>query len=102
MRPLVVRLQWTRHVIVGGQRVSEIVSSTAGADSLEPVKGESQESLVDRIVREAMEKGDFDDLPGQGKPLPGAGTVDDDGWWIRDWVKRNVKPGVSTSDEGSV
>ncbi len=98
---LVVPLR-SPHVSVANQRVSGIASSTVGADSLEPVKGESQERLVDRLVREAMEKGDFDDLPGQGKPIPGAGTVDDDGWWIRDWVKRNVKPGVSTTGEGSV
>jgi DnaJ family protein C protein 28 len=27
------------------------------------------ESSVDRAIREAMERGEFDDLPGQGKPL---------------------------------
>lgn len=47
------------------------------------------EPLVDRIVREAMESGEFDDLPGTGKPLPGAGKVDDEMWWVRSWVERN-------------
>jgi hypothetical protein len=28
------------------------------------------ESAVDRQIREAQERGDFDNLPGQGKPLP--------------------------------
>ena len=27
------------------------------------------ESLIDEIIREAMEKGEFDNLPGKGKPL---------------------------------
>jgi hypothetical protein len=27
------------------------------------------ESLIDRKIREAMEQGEFDDLPGKGKPL---------------------------------
>ena len=27
------------------------------------------ESLVERRIREAVERGDFDDLPGAGKPL---------------------------------
>lgn len=27
------------------------------------------ESLVDKKIREAMEQGDFDDLPGKGKPI---------------------------------
>lgn len=47
------------------------------------------ETVADRIIREAMEAGEFDDLAGQGKPIPGAGTVDDEGWWIRSWVQRN-------------
>jgi hypothetical protein len=36
-----------------------------------------------------MEAGEFDDLPGAGKPLPGAGVPDDDLWWVRDWLTRN-------------
>ena len=50
---------------------------------------EPQETFVDRIIRESMERGEFDDLPGQGKPIPGAGTHDDDLWWVREWIKRN-------------
>jgi hypothetical protein len=47
------------------------------------------ETLPERLIREAMEAGEFDDLPGAGKPLPGAGVPDDDLWWVRDWLKRN-------------
>ncbi len=47
------------------------------------------ESFPDRLIREAMAAGEFDDLPGSGKPIPGRGTPDDAGWWIRDWVGRN-------------
>ena len=47
---------------------------------------------VDRIIREAIEAGEFDDLAGSGKPIPGAGRVDDDLWWIRSWVERNREP----------
>ncbi|MFP5019344.1 DnaJ family domain-containing protein [Pseudonocardia phyllosphaerae] len=48
------------------------------------------ESPVDRSIREATERGDFDDLPGKGKPLPGAGTVGpvDENWWVRGYVRR--------------
>jgi len=49
----------------------------------------SHETYADRLVREAMEQGRFDDLPGSGKPLPGAGEHDDDLWWVRDWLRRN-------------
>jgi len=47
------------------------------------------ETNVDRIIREAMAIGEFDDLPGRGKPIAGAGTVDDEYWWVREWVKRS-------------
>ena len=47
------------------------------------------ETSVDRIIREAMKAGDFEDLPGAGKPIPGAGTIDDDMWWVRTWIQRN-------------
>jgi hypothetical protein len=36
-----------------------------------------------------MQAGEFDDLPGTGKPIAGAGTTDDEYWWFRDWVRRN-------------
>lgn len=46
------------------------------------------ESLVDQQIREAAERGEFDDLPGAGKPLPGLGTPDDDLWWLKGYMKR--------------
>ena len=51
------------------------------------------EELADRLIREAMEAGEFDHLPGVGKLLPGVGQIDDEYWWLRGWVKRNqVQP----------
>ncbi len=46
------------------------------------------ESVAERRIRQAMERGEFDDLPGAGKPIPGAGEPDDPLWWIRKWVER--------------
>jgi len=47
------------------------------------------ESWVDRKIREATERGDFDNLPGQGEPLPGAGTgYLEENWWLRDYLRR--------------
>lgn len=45
------------------------------------------ERLIDKQIREATERGAFDDLPGQGKPLANADTYTDD-WWLRDLGKR--------------
>ncbi|WP_169949699.1 DUF1992 domain-containing protein [Microbispora sp. H11081] len=45
--------------------------------------GVSFESWIDRQIREATERGEFDDLPGAGKPIPGRGEPHDDMWWIK-------------------
>lgn len=41
------------------------------------------ESWIDRQIREAAERGEFDDLPGAGKPIPGQGKPYDEMWWIK-------------------
>lgn len=47
------------------------------------------EAEVERKIREAVEAGELDDLPGAGAPIPGAGESDDPLWWVRAWVRRN-------------
>ncbi|MFI6787723.1 DUF1992 domain-containing protein [Nonomuraea sp. NPDC050383] len=45
--------------------------------------GVNFESWIDRQIREAEERGEFDDLPGKGKPLPDLDKPHDDMWWIK-------------------
>ncbi len=52
---------------------------------------EEQATWIDEIIKKAEEEGEFEDLPGTGKPIPGAGKKDDDLWWVRSWIKRNRK-----------
>ena len=49
--------------------------------------GVSWETWIDRQVREAQERGDFDGLPGAGKPLPDLDRRDDD-WWLKRMLQR--------------
>jgi hypothetical protein len=46
------------------------------------------ESSVDRQLREAQERGEFDNLEGLGKPLRDAGREYDEDWWVKDWLHR--------------
>lgn len=46
------------------------------------------ESAVDRQIREAAERGEFDDLPGSGRPLEDLGPVYDPAWWAKRFVRR--------------
>jgi hypothetical protein len=49
--------------------------------------GVSWESFVDRQIREAQQRGEFDDLPGAGRPLPDLHRPHDELWWIRRKMK---------------
>jgi Domain of unknown function (DUF1992) len=46
------------------------------------------ESWVERQIREAQERGEFDNLAGAGKPLPGLTGQYDDMWWVKQVVQR--------------
>lgn len=46
----------------------------------------NHESLPERRIREAMDRGEFDNLPGEGEPL--VGLDDDPNWWVKAWIER--------------
>ena len=54
----------------------------------------SHEGWIDRQIREAIERGEFDDLPGAGKPLRGLEDRDPD-WWVKQLMARE---GLDASD----
>ena len=41
------------------------------------------ESLADQRIREAMEAGSFENLPGAGRPIPGDDQPLEEMWWVR-------------------
>ena len=52
------------------------------------------ESVVDRQIREAQERGEFDNLPGAGKPLPHLDEEYDENWWLKEFVRREKITGA--------
>lgn len=45
--------------------------------------GTDWESWIDQVIRDGRERGEFDDLPGTGKPLADLGKPHDEMWWVR-------------------
>lgn len=43
---------------------------------------------VDQQIQQAIARGDFDDLPGAGKPIEGLGEEHDPDWWLKNLVER--------------
>jgi hypothetical protein len=51
------------------------------------------ESWIDRQIREAQERGEFDNLRGAGQPIPGLGGREDENWWVKGLLEReNLRP----------
>ena len=46
------------------------------------------ESLIDQQIRAAEARGEFDDLPGAGKPLTGLDKPYSEDWWLKQLVER--------------
>ena len=56
-------------------------------------KAATWESWVDRQIRDGIERGEFENLPGKGRPLDGIGPhgVDshrDEDWWLKAKLRR--------------
>ena len=55
---------------------------------------EQQTLWVDMQVRKAMERGEFDNLPGAGKPIRNLGSTHDPDWWVKRLIEREKITGV--------
>lgn len=80
----------------------EVRATVRGVPARDPRTGgaaaaariQQQHTWVDLQVRQAIERGDFDDLPGAGEPIRDLGTQHDPDWWIKKLVERERITGV--------
>jgi Domain of unknown function (DUF1992) len=65
--------------------------------------GAKWESWIDRQIREAEQRGEFDDLAGAGRPLPDLDKPFDELWWVKNKVRDEglsyMPPSVSLRKE---
>ena len=74
------------------QRGPEKDARTGRAAAAERMNRKNE--YVDQQIRLAMERGDFDDLPGAGKPIEGLGSQHDPDWWLKKLIEREKITGV--------
>jgi len=60
-----------------------VTAEVGDADDFRP-----GESLVERRIRQASERGEFSNLPGQGEPIDGLDETYDPLWWVKGWAER--------------
>ncbi len=65
---------------------------TGRSAAAERIKHQTQ--WVELQLRRAMERGEFDNLPGAGKPIADLGDEHDPDWWLKRLVEREKVTGV--------
>ena len=66
----------------------------AATQSARDQRLEYQARWVDLQVQRAIDRGEFDNLPGTGKPIPDLGTTHDPDWWLKRFIEREQITGV--------
>lgn len=78
---------------------AEAAENEQGEDAQDDAVGrayrlENQARWVDLQVQQAMRNGDFDNLPGAGKPIRGIDAPHDPDWWLKSLIERERITGV--------
>jgi hypothetical protein len=71
------------------ERGEEVEEANAGQPSMD-----QRAHVIENAIQQAIRRGDFDDLPGAGKPLPGLTGTHDPDWWIRRKIEREKLTGL--------
>ncbi|MEV0892921.1 DUF1992 domain-containing protein [Promicromonospora sp. NPDC050262] len=58
---------------------------------------EERSRYVDVVIDQAMRRGEFDNLPLHGKPIPGISGKHDPDWWVKGLIERENITGVLPS-----
>lgn len=79
---------------LGADPAPEAEADATDAPSSHGRRPEDQALYVDGQVRAAIARGDFDDLPLAGKPLPPRVFRHDPDWWVKQLLERENVSGV--------
>lgn len=58
------------------------------------LNAQNKDEFVETAIQLAIRRGEFDNLPGAGKPLEGLGTHHDPDWWIRRKIENENLSGL--------
>jgi hypothetical protein len=89
-RDAAMRYRLRREALARGEEPPQDDDTTASRIWTE----QERAAIVEVSIEQAIRRGDFDDLPGAGKPIPGLGTTTDPDWWIRRKIERERLTGL--------
>ncbi|WEO78789.1 DUF1992 domain-containing protein [Cryobacterium sp. SO2] len=86
---------------VARYKINREIPAADRPETTEPDTNEAGQSMMDAraqyveiSIQQAMRRGDFDNLPGTGKPIPGLAAPYDPDWWIRQKIEREQITGL--------
>ena len=86
---------------VARYRINRETPASDIPEAAEPDTNEAGQAMMDAraqyveiSIQQAMRRGDFDNLPGTGKPIPGLTAPYDPDWWIRQKIEREQITGL--------
>ncbi|MCQ1955913.1 DUF1992 domain-containing protein [Arthrobacter sp. zg-Y826] len=84
-----------RAAAAGGDLDREDLEQAAAEDKLRHKRRKVDDAAkADYLVRDAMARGDFDNLKYAGKPIPNLGDGHDPDWWIKGLMQRENVTGL--------
>jgi hypothetical protein len=75
----------------GEEQSAEETEASARAEAASAV---DRAAYVEVAIQQAIRRGEFDDLPGSGKPIPDLGRSHDPDWWIRRKIQNEQLTGL--------
>ncbi|WP_102193335.1 DUF1992 domain-containing protein [Microbacterium aurantiacum] len=76
------------------RQAGEDPAQDAAEEASMTLNAENKAAFIETSIQLAIRRGEFDDLPGAGKPLEGLGTHHDPDWWIRRKIERENLTGL--------
>lgn len=66
----------------------------AGTGASDAANAVDRAAYVETAIQQAIRRGEFDDLPGAGRPIPDLGSSHDPDWWIRRKIQTEQLSGL--------
>jgi hypothetical protein len=84
----------TTDLDAGAEGASQPAATPPDSRVAQAYSAADRAAVVETAIQQAMRRGEFDDLPGAGKPIPGLGETHDPDWWIRRKIETEQLTGL--------
>ena len=77
-----------------GEGEDDTDAATPRSQAARAYSAADRAAVVETAIQQAIRRGEFDDLPGAGEPIPGLGEAHHPDWWIRRKIETEQLSGL--------